>query len=91
MFREYWPQIRTILISIHLIAITLKAIPAPEGAMNRADWRNPTVQAEFKDFTQKLNRAGLNITQRELEDELWFLSKQYMKIRKGMLRPFRTY
>ncbi len=91
MFHEYWPQIRTILISLHLIAIILKAIPAPEGAMNRADWRNPTVQAEFKDFTQKLNRAGLNITQREVEDELWALSRQYMKIRKGMLRPFQTY
>lgn len=90
-FERYWPQIRAILITFHLVAVILKAIPAPEGAMNRADWKNATVQAEFKDFTQKLNAVGIDITQKELETELWGISKKYMSARKGVLKPFKKY
>jgi hypothetical protein len=91
MLNKYWPQLRAILISIHLIAIILKAIPSPEGAMNRSDWKNPTVQAEFEDFTNKLNTVGLDISQAEVEEELWVLAKKYMKVRRTAVKPFRKY
>jgi hypothetical protein len=42
-----WPHIRTVLVTLHLIAITLLALPAPEGGMDRQSWQNPTVQEEL--------------------------------------------
>ena len=91
MLSKYWPQLRAILISLHLIAIILKAIPSPEGGMNRTDWKNPTVQAEFKEFTHKFNAIGIDISQAELEEELWILAKRYMNIRRKAVKPFRKY
>lgn len=91
MFHKYWPHIRALLIGLHLIAIILKAIPAPEGAMNRSDWKNPTVQAEFADFTQRLQGIGIDVSPKELEEELWSLSRQYMRVRKSVLKPFKLY
>lgn len=87
----YWPHIRAILITFHLTAIVLKAIPAPEGAMNRADWKNPTVQAELKDFNHRLNKMGIDVSLETLENQLWISSQKYMAARKAILAPFKTY
>ena len=86
-----WPQFRAALIAAHLLAVVLKAIPAPEGAMNKRDWANPTVQGELKMWTQTLNGAGLSVTQAELEDQLFVLAKGYMTVRNGVMTPFRPY
>ena len=86
-----WPQFRAALIAAHLLAVVLKAIPAPEGAMNKRDWANPTVQGELKMWTQTLNGAGLSVTQAELEDQLFALAKGYMTVRNGVMTPFRPY
>ena len=91
MSNNWWRHCRTILITIHLIAIVLKAIPAPEGGMNKGDWKNPTVQAELATWTQTFNGLGIEITQIELEAQLWTIAKQYMSIRKGVLKPFKQY
>lgn len=85
------PRLRAILIALHLCAIILKACPAPEGAMAKQDWAHPTVQAEFRQWTTVLNGAGLNITQQELEEELWYLATQITTIRNATLFPFRQY
>lgn len=84
-------QIRAILIAFHLCAITLKACPAPEGAMAKQDWAHPTVQAEFKQWTAVLNGSGLNISQNELEEHLWSLATQITNVRNLTLSPFRKY
>jgi hypothetical protein len=91
MWNKYWPHFRSFLILTHLVAICLKAIPAPEGGMNKNDWKNPTVQAEFKTWTAHFNAIGVNIEQSELEGKLWTLAQQYMSIRKKILKPFRPY
>ena len=36
--RAWWPQIRAALVTLHLVAITLSALPSPEGGLNRATW-----------------------------------------------------
>lgn len=86
-----WPQIRAALIALHVIAITLLALPAPDGGMDRETWKNPTVQEEFKNWTQTLNACGLDITQQELEDRLWAASQTYMDARSDVLQPFLPY
>lgn len=88
---KWWPHLRTLLITVHLFAICLKAIPAPEGGMNKRDWQNPTVQAELKTWTNTFNSIGIEITTPELEQHLWTLAKEYMSVRRSILKPFKKY
>jgi len=86
-----WPQIRAVLIAVHLIVITALALPAPDGGMDRNAWKNPTVQAELQSWTQSLNSCGIDITQPELEDRLWHTASAYMNARGTVLGPFLPY
>ena len=70
-----WPHLRTGLITIHLIAIILKALPAPEGAMSKKDWAHPTVQAEFRHWSQNLQSIGVDTSPAELEASLWNIAQ----------------
>lgn len=75
----------------HVWLITLQALPSPGGGMSRRDWKSPTVQGEFKAWTQRLNSVGWTIEQRTLEDGLWDLAKGVMRTRKEALYPFYPY
>jgi hypothetical protein len=86
-----WPHIRAGLVTLHLIAITLLALPAPEGGMDRQAWQNPTVQDEFRAWSHTLTSCGLIITPTELEDRLWTIAQRYMALRGGVLQPFGPY
>ena len=86
-----WPHFRTGLIILHLLAVILKALPAPEGAMSKKDWRHPTVQAEFRHWSQNLQMIGIQTTPMELEEELWTLATTVTKFRNATLKPFRPY
>ncbi len=91
MFSRIWPHVRGVLVALHVIAITLLALPAPDGAMNREAWKQPTVQDELKTWTESLNNCGIDISQPELEDRLWKLASGYMDIRSDVLSPFELY
>ncbi len=84
-------QARALLVGVHLLAIGLKALPAPEGAMAKKDWAHPTVQAEFKQWSQQLNHLGLDTKPQQLEAQLWTLATRVTGVRNQMLRPFRPY
>ena len=86
-----WAHFRTGLILLHLVAIVLKALPAPEGAMSKKDWAHPTVQAEFRQWSQNLQSIGIQTTQMELEENLWTLATSVTKVRNSTLKPFRPY
>ena len=60
-----WPQFRTGLITLHLIAIVLKAIPAPEGGMVKR-LAHPTVQAEIRQWSQNQESIGVDTTPKQL-------------------------
>ena len=86
-----WAHLRTGLITVHLIAIILKALPAPEGAMSKKDWAHPTVQAEFRHWSQNLQSVGINTTTAELEQSLWKIAQSVTTVRNATLKPFRPY
>ena len=69
-------HLRALFVVFHLVAITLMALPAPGGAMNRAAWADPTVQGEFAAWTSRINALGVAISQEELEDIYFFLFVQ---------------
>ena len=71
--------------------MTLQALPAPGGGMNKRDWASPTVQGEFQAWTTRLNRWGVSITQQELEQNLWDVAIQFMRIRRQAFAPYFGY
>lgn len=81
-----WPQVRAALIALHLVAITLMALPAPVGGMNRKAWAEPTVQAELDAWA-----ARLGVDRDTFEDQLWDVASAVMTVRTAALKPFRPY
>lgn len=84
--RAWWPQVRAVLVAFHLVAITLSALPSPEGGLNRATWSDPTVQAEFSAWA-----ARLGMEQGAFEDQLWTFANAYGSGYRQLLTPVRPY
>jgi len=84
-------QGRGVLVALHLLAVTLMALPAPAGVDNRQTWQNPRVQSELADWTRRLRDIGIEVTQVEFEDRLWGLAHAYGRMRDAVLRPFEPY
>jgi hypothetical protein len=88
---RYWPHIRAALVFLHLLAVTLMALPAPGGGMNRKNWADPTVQDEFAAWTTRLNAVGVPITSEQLQDQAYRFSIRFMTVRDTALKPFGPY
>jgi hypothetical protein len=78
-------------VGLHLVAVTLHALPSAGGAMNRAAWRDPTVQGEFATWAERLTRWGWPVTVPELEEHLWSLAVGSEAVRQTVLAPFDPY
>lgn len=89
--RALWPHTRAILILLHVAAIGLSAIPAPEGGMQRKAWKDPTVQGELAAWGGRLRGVGLSMSDAQLEDALWAFAVRYMQVRGKLLAPARPY
>jgi hypothetical protein len=86
-----WPTIRAALVTYHVLAVVVLAFPSPGGVMHRPSWENPTVQNEFRIWSERLRSLGLDMTQRELDRTLWDASKRYLRARDHVIAPFTPY
>ncbi len=86
-----WRHVRTLLVLAHMLAISLMAFPAPSGGMNRSAWKDPSVQAEFKAWRQRLAGWGYELTAEQFEEELWQVASTYMGARTAVLQPLNPY
>jgi hypothetical protein len=89
--RALLPHIKGVLVLLHVLAISLMALPAPQGAMRRAAWKEATVQDEFSAWTERLYSVGYTTTPEELEEDLWDLGVRVTETRRRVLRPFQPY
>jgi len=89
--QSLWRQLRALLVMVHVVAVMLAAIPAPEGGMNRAAWKDPTVQDELNSWAARLRAAGLDLSDEEFQAGLWSLGTRYSAARKLVLRPLQPY
>lgn len=83
---RWWPQVRACLVAVHLVAITLSALPSPEGGLNRKNWADDTVQAEFSAWA---DRFGME--PKAFEDALWEFANAYNRGYKRLLTPVKPY
>lgn len=86
-----WEHIRGVLILLHIIAVILMALPAPQGAMRKNSWKEPTVQGEIQAWSERLNRMGYQNTPEELETRLWEVATDFTETRKKVLAPIQPY
>jgi len=86
-----WLHIRAVFVTLHLLVITLMALPTPEGGLDRASWQDPTVQDELTAWTHTLNRCGIDVTREALEDWLWTLAVRYVRVRHTVFNPVSPY
>ncbi len=91
MWSRVWPHVRGVLVALHIVAVTLLALPAPDGAMDRAAWQQPTVRQELRNWAEGLNSVGIETTPEGLEDRLWKLSHGYTSVRDRATAPFGPY
>jgi len=86
-----WPTIRAILITYHVAAVGLLAVPAPYGVMSESLWKEPTVQSEFRAWAGHLGAVGIEVTPQALEDSLWSASHRFLSARDVVTAPFKPY
>jgi hypothetical protein len=86
-----WPHVRAAFVLFHVVAITLMALPAPGGGIDRKQWADPTVQGEFKAWNARFGRFGLVMTEKEFEDRLYVAARAVMDGREIALAPFQPY
>lgn len=84
-------QARALFVALHLALVTFMAMPSVGGGMNRQAWKQPTVQGEFRAWSERLGRWGLDLPPDELEARAWDFAVGYERGRARVLRPFRGY
>ena len=84
-------HLRAFLVALHLAVVTFTAMPSVGGGMNRQAWKQPTVQGEFRAWSERLGSWGLAIPPEELEERAWTFALVYEKGRGKVIRPFRWY
>lgn len=83
-------HLRALLITIHLIAITAVAFPAPVG-MRRADLENPDVQAAIEAWRGVAGLLGVQVDPDEFREQLWTSGNRLLDTRQAALKPFAPY
>lgn len=85
------PQLRAVLVVCHVAVITGVALPAPGPGVNRKNWRDPTVQAEFRAWSARLGALGIETTPESLQDRVFELARGYGAARRRALDPLRPW
>jgi hypothetical protein len=86
-----WPHLRAAFFLFHVVAVTLLALPAPSGGMDRRTWSDPTVKAEFDAWRGRLAAIGVELDARSFEDQLFASASAFMDLRAQVLAPFKPY
>lgn len=90
-FQTIWPHIRLILIILHLYAIGIRALPNTNHYRRAADWDHPSVMAELKGWSKKLDAIGWKISPLKLRRVGYSFANRYGQIYLNMVAPFRPY
>lgn len=86
-----WPQVRAVLVALHVLAVILLATPSPAVGLRRSLWKDPTVQQEFQAWHERLAKLGATWTESEMEDDLWNFAVGWERYRSALLTPFSPY
>ncbi len=90
--RGVWPHVRAALVAAHILAVIVLAIPDAGGvALNRASWKNPTVQAELRGWAERLSSLGIQTDAPRLEQRVYETARSWTETLAAIRRPLRPY
>ena len=84
--KRAWPHLRAAIVAVHCVAIALSALPNPAEGLNRKNWADPTVQAEFDRYAGWLGMESM-----ALQDQAYAIAKVAAKSRAAIVEPFDPY
>lgn len=84
-------QVGVVVAALHVLAITIGALPSPAGGLNRADWRQPTVQAEFEAWAGRLRAVGIAVESEALQDRMHAVAVGWYEAHRTLRAPFEPY
>ncbi len=79
------------LLAFHVLAITLPALPAPQGAMNDVTFQAESTQQLFRDAHGVLSSFGFEGDVADVEAIAWDGGIAWMDARRTALAPFQPY
>ncbi|MEM7436650.1 MAG: hypothetical protein AAF436_15955 [Myxococcota bacterium] len=85
-----WPQIRTALIFLHVLAVLVLALPGTGRMLRREVWESEIGQHGLRVWAKRLSWLGYE-TKDEFEADLWSLTLVYADANDRITRPFRFY
>lgn len=88
---RWWQHLLAAFVLFHITGAVLMAAPSPEGSLRRSAWKEPTAQAEFHAWAEGVRSMGIAVTDKEFEDFLWDIGKEYVDIKKTILSPYAKY
>ena len=65
-----WPQIRPVLIALHLLSIVILSLPG-KGLANKKAWSTPNAMAELTAWTKRLEAIGISTTPERLRAQVY--------------------
>jgi hypothetical protein len=84
--KRLWPHLRAAFVLYHAVAIFLSALPNPGEGLNRRNWADPTVQAEFDRYA-----GWLGMESDALQDLAFGIAQDAAEARGTILTPFDAY
>ena len=81
-----WRHVRAVLVTGHVAAIVLTAVPGPDGGMNRGMWQDPSVQSELVAWS-----ARLGTTPARLDAWVFPIALQLFNVRNAIRAPVVPY
>ena len=80
-----------LFLGYHLVAVTLRALPSPEPALDRSAWNDPSVRRELDAWASRLAHLGIEGTGPQLAERGAQLAERYIALRNRALVPFNAY
>lgn len=85
-----WDHVRALLITVHLLAVVLSALPAPVG-MRAQDLEDPSFRESLAPIHGALQAAGYGGSEDDLARQLFEAGEALLETRRTVLRPFDLY
>ncbi|MEM8608821.1 MAG: hypothetical protein AAGF92_17075 [Myxococcota bacterium] len=85
-----WPQIRTVLIWLHVMAVLLLSLPGPGRMLRKEVWESEIGQRDLAMWADRLSWLGYE-TKDQFEEDLWVVAEGYANANRVVTGPFRLY
>lgn len=89
--RAWWPQLRAVLLLLHVVAVVAVACPAPVRTPDAKGWKRPTVQGELRMWSNTLKGIGIEQTPQQLQAFAQTTTTSWLAYRSTLIKPFQTW